>query len=378
MIYVPLYQIRDELRTHYDTYQKCCSIPFVCQKLMKHPECFIENYYNPFPDQIDLLSDEDYMDCFIHSLYPLEQTAHAIKKHDDFSYLAESIFSKQILFRVFLHENFAKQNLHCHDYFEITYVFKGQCRIDFEKSSVQMSEGNVCIIAPNTLHEPFVLDPDSFVINLSMTAEAFQSALSTVLLRRDLVSFYLQKLLYQKDMPNYLLIPSNNSENIKNAVKHITYENRRNRSYSFSFCTSWLGVFMCSVLDNYQSDIRLYQDNTNSSQADHLMLLEYIQNNYRTVTLDSLATFFNYNKSYLSRLILQLTGESFVTITTRLKLQAGLSLLENTDFSLDQIAEVIGYNSGDYFSKAFKKAFHISAAKYRENHLLPNTFSQTT
>lgn len=373
MIYVPLYLIRNELHIHYKTYQKCCSIPAVCQKLMNRPECFIEKYYNPFPEQIDYMSDEKYMDYFVQSLYPLEQTATAINKHDDFSYLAESIFSKQILFRVFLHENFAKQNLHQHDYFEITYVFKGHCTINFEKSSVQMSEGNVCIIAPNTLHEPFVLDPDSFVINLSMTAEAFQSALSNVLLRRDLVSFYIQRLLYQTDMPNYLLILSNNSENIKNAVKHITYENRRNRSYSFSFCISWLSVFMCSVLDNYQSSIQLYHDNTNSAQVDHLMLLEYIQNNFRTVTLDSLAAFFNYNKSYLSRLILKLTGESFVAITTRMKLQAGCDLLENTDFSLDQIAEVIGYNSGDYFSKIFKKNFTISATEYRKNHNLSDT-----
>jgi len=125
----------------------------------------------------------------------------------------------------YLHMPPGNTPMHQHDYFEITYVFKGHCTINFEKSSVQMSEGNVCIIAPNTLHEPFVLDPDSFVINLSMTAEAFQSALSNVLLRRDLVSFYVQRLLYQTDMPNYLLILSNNSENIKNAVKLDFLEN---------------------------------------------------------------------------------------------------------------------------------------------------------
>lgn len=374
MKYIPLYRIRDELQSYFKKHQKCCSIPSVCQKLMKHPEYFIENYYNPFPEPFDCPDDQEFMEFFFQSLYPLEQTAHAINRHDDFSYLAESIFSKQILFRVFLHENFAKQNFHQHDYFEISYVFKGQCNIVFEHSSAHLSEGNICIIAPQTYHEPFVLDSNSFVVNLSMTTEAFHSALSTVLLRRDLVSFYFQKLLYEKNMPNYLTIPSKNSEPIKNAIKHITYESRRNRSYSFSLCTSWLSVFICSALDNYQSDIQLFHDSSNSSQSDHLMLLEYIQNNYRTITLDSLAVFFNYNKSYLSRLILQLTGESFINIITRMKLQAGIALLENTNFSLDQIAEVVGYNSGDYFSKVFKKNFLISATKYRENHLKTKLF----
>ena len=311
------------------------------------------------------MNDADFIDRFFQSSYPLEQSISAIENNDDFSYLAESIFSKHILFHVFLHENFAKQNRHQHDYFEITYVFKGQCTIEFEHSSVQMSEGNVCITAPNTPHETFVLDSDSFVINLSMTTEAFQSAISTVLLRRDLVASYIQSILFRKDMPNYLLIPSNNSEDIKNAVKHITYENRKNQPHSFSFCISWFSVFMCSVLDNYRSDVQMYHSENHSAQADHLTLLEYIQNNFRTITLDSLAAVFSYNKSYLSRLILQLTGESFIEIVTRMKLQVGCDFLESTDFSRDQIAEAIGYNTGDYFSKAFKRVYHMSPSQYR-------------
>ncbi len=368
MIYIPLYRVRDELAAHYKEFQTYCSIPSVCQKLRHHPEYFIEDYYNPFPEQIDRISDDEFMECFVHSPYPLEHTINAIEKKDDFSYLAETIFSKQVLFHVFLHENFAKQYRHQHDYFEITYVFKGQCTMEFEHSSVQMSEGNVCIIAPNTPHEAFVLDPDSFVINLSMTTEAFQSAISTVLLRRDLVASYIQTILFQKDMPNYLLIPSNNSESIKNTVKHIARENRNIELHSFSICISWFSVFMCSVLENYRSDVQIYHNDSHSALADHLTLLEYIQNNFRTITLDSLALAFNYNKSYLSRLILQLTGRSFIDIVTHMKLQAGCDFLKNTDFSLDQIAEAIGYNTGDYFSKAFKRVYHMSPSKYRSEH----------
>lgn len=370
MIYVPLFRIRDELAAHYKTFRTCCSIPSVCQKLWHCPEYFIEDYYNPFPSQADRMSDSDFMEHFVHSLYPLEQTINAIEKQDDFSYLAETIFSNSILFRVFLHENFAKQNRHQHDFFEITYVFKGKCTIEFEHSSIQMSEGNVCIVAPHTYHEAFVLDGDSFVINCSMTTEAFQSAISTVLLRRDLIASSIQTILFQKNMPNYLLIPSCNSESIKNAMKHITYENRKNQLHSFSFCISWFSVFICSVLDNYQTDVQLYHDDTYHAQMDHLMLLEYIQNNFRTVTLDSLARVFNYNKSYLSRLILQLTGRTFVDIVTQMKLQAGCEFLKSTDFSLDQVAEVVGYNNGDYFSKAFRRVYHMSPTKYRNENKL--------
>ncbi len=366
-IYVPLYVIRNELLSHYERYQKCCSIPSVCQKILHKPELHVTKYYNPFPPTIEALDDNEFMECFFNTLYPLERTLSAIKKNDAHSYLSESLFSKSRLFFVFLHENFALQTFHEHDFFEIVYVYKGYCTLNFKTTTINMTEGNVCIIAPHTFHEPFVLDKDSFVINLSMTAAAFESAFSTVLLRRDLVAAYIQTILYKKDMPNYLFIPSNNSDGMKNAVRHIAYENRNDNYYSFSFCISWLSVFICSTLNNYQSDIQIYNDNKKSSQAERLLLLEYIQNNFRTATLDSVAKYFNYNKSYLSRLIIQLTGETFVDIITKLKLKAGRDLLEDTDFSLEQISEIIGYNSGDYFSKVFKKVYHISAAEYRHN-----------
>lgn len=345
----------------------------VCQKLRKQPEYFITDYSNPFPKSFEDRDDDTFIKYFFNSLYPLERTIANIQKHYDmFSYLSESLFTKQTLFFVFLHENFARQSMHRHDYFEIVYTFRGQCTLQFESSSIKMTEGNVCIIAPQTLHEAFVLDKESFVVNFSMTKEAFESAFSTVFLRRDLVSSYIHTILYQEDMPNYLFIPSGNSKYIKDAAKHIIYEERNNSSYSSSFCVSWLSVFICSVLGNYQSDIQIYNDEKNSAQAERMAMLEYIQNNFRTVSLDSVAECFNYNKSYLSRLITQLTGKSFKDIITEMKLKAGCELLENTDFSLEQISELIGYKSGDYFSKAFKKAFNISAAKYRENHMLTN------
>lgn len=52
-------------------------------------------------------------------------------------------------------------------------------------------------------------------------------------------------------------------------------------------------------------------------------------------------------------------------IITSLKLKMAMELMEGTDLSLDQISELVGYNSGDYLSKVFKRIYHISASEYR-------------
>lgn len=372
--FVPLSVIRNELSLHYRHFGSCTTIPAACDRILEHhSEQLTDTYYNPFPEGIDDLEDADFIELFFKSLYPLEHAKMATEWEDAFGYLSETLFSKNVMFRVFLHENYAYQGMHTHDFFEITYVYKGECSLQVEDEMIKMAEGNVCIVAPHTQHEAFVLDDESFVVNLSMTEEAFKTAFAVVLLRQDLVSSYIQNILYRKDTPNYLFIPSGNNESMKRAVRHISYENRTDKYYSFSFCISWLSVFMSAVLENYNSDIHLYSNDVkNALQADRLSLLDYIQKNFRTATLESVAKEFNYNSSYLSRLILQLTGRKFIDIITDLKLQAGASLLETADLSLDQISEIIGYNSGDYFSKAFRKQYGVSASEYRKTQLSRN------
>lgn len=371
MEYIPVKYIRAELKNFFDKHQTCTTIPSVCRLLQNDTSLLTTEYCNPFPKNVEALDDTNFQNCFFNSLYPLSKTLEAIAHDDAFSYLGETIFSKQYLFVVFLHENYALQTMHSHDYFEITYVYNGKCKLTFENDTVSLTEGNVCIIAPGTRHEAFVLDDDSFVINLSMTHDAFEAAFAPILLRRDLVSYYIQSILYKENMPNYLFIPAHNSSGRKRCIKHIAYENRRNNYSSFSSCISWLSVFMCDLLNDYQSEIRLYHSTQPSSQEEHLLLLEYIQTNFRTCSLKSTAAQFHYNKSYLSRLIRKLTGFSFIKIITDLKLNLGKELLENTKLTLNEIAEISGYPSGDYFSKAFKRKHGISAREYRQT----NTYS---
>ncbi len=369
MDYIPLYVIRDKLRDFYQNNHCCTTIFDVVSSLYsENNRTVVHSYHSPFNDPVESLTDQEFVDAFICTLYPISSSISASQQNDPHSYAGNTIFSSERFFHVFLHENYAKQLFHAHDFFEITYVFRGNCTIKLENDSIDMADGNVCIVAPNTLHEPFVMDPDSFVINLSMPRKTFEAAFAPILLQNTLVAHYVQTILYQEGMPNYLFIPSGDSATLKLASKHIAYESRKESSYAFSSCVSWLSVFLCALFESYQSDVKIYQTPKTATQAEHILILEYIQTNFTTVTLASVAEKFHYNKSYLSRLLVQLTGRSFAKIVTELKLTEGRELLLNTDLTLDEIASVIGYSNGDYFSKAFKREFGVSADFYRQAH----------
>lgn len=69
---------------------------------------------------------------------------------------------------------------------------------------------------------------------------------------------------------------------------------------------------------------------------------------------------------YLSRILKQELGASFVTLVTMIRMENATRLLAGTDLPVHEVAERVGYVSQHYFSTAFKKMFGISPIQYRK------------
>ena len=41
---------------------------------------------------------------------------------------------------------------HSHEYFEITYIYRGSCYLLFENQKLRLNEGELCIIPPMSPH----------------------------------------------------------------------------------------------------------------------------------------------------------------------------------------------------------------------------------
>jgi len=86
--------------------------------------------------------------------------------------------------------------------------------------------------------------------------------------------------------------------------------------------------------------------------------MDYIEINYKTVTLNALAEVFNYSAGYLSRLIKQRFGRLLQSIITDLKMEQAVKLLESTDANMSTISEAVGYSDKRYFLRRFQKRYH--------------------
>ena len=91
------------------------------------------------------------------------------------------------------------------------------------------------------------------------------------------------------------------------------------------------------------------------------------------LTLKSLAAEFNMNPNYCCSLFTKYLGQTFSAYLTELRITEAQNLLHNSDYSLEEIASLVGFKDYFYFSKVFKKYCKYSPKEYRT---LPHDFSQ--
>ncbi|MEK3913405.1 helix-turn-helix domain-containing protein [Paenibacillus sp. FSL H7-0331] len=89
----------------------------------------------------------------------------------------------------------------------------------------------------------------------------------------------------------------------------------------------------------------------------------------KKISLEDAAAHLHLHPSYLSRLFKRETGENFVEYVTRIKMGKAKELLEITDKSIEEIAEMLGYDNKNYFGKLFKAHTGTVPNGYRAAHI---------
>ena len=94
---------------------------------------------------------------------------------------------------------------------------------------------------------------------------------------------------------------------------------------------------------------------------------EYIRQNLgKRLSLNEVASAFNFSPNYLSQLFAQWGESGFVEFVTATRVNAAKDLMASTDLKIYEISERLGFESAFYFSKVFKKVEGISPRDYMQ------------
>lgn len=98
------------------------------------------------------------------------------------------------------------------------------------------------------------------------------------------------------------------------------------------------------------------------------LIQKYIEQNYEQgITLAQVAQQFNISYTHLSKLFKLQFHMSFIEFLTNVRMTKAMTLLSDTQLSIQEIAAGCGYNNVFHFSRAYKKRFGVAPSYYRKS-----------
>jgi transcriptional regulator GlxA family with amidase domain len=117
----------------------------------------------------------------------------------------------------------------------------------------------------------------------------------------------------------------------------------------------------------YTQIIEYSFSNENMNIAYLKMAYEFINENYSTdIDINAVADYVGISYSYLRRIFKQENGESVTTYIASLRIKKAKDFLQNSSYTIKEIAPLCGYTNEQTFSRIYQKVEGITPGKFRE------------
>lgn len=99
------------------------------------------------------------------------------------------------------------------------------------------------------------------------------------------------------------------------------------------------------------------------------MVSDYLSENYaRHIQVEDMARYTYLSAAYLNRIFREVTHNTPINYLIDIRMQKARQLLEEGNLPVQEVAKRVGYEDPYYFSKLFKKRFHMPPQQYKKEH----------
>ena len=244
-------------------------------------------------------------------------------------------------------------DLQAHNFYEIYYLLKGERHIFIEDKIFTLHENSIVIIPPFYMHKTEGGPYERINVYLSNdlldeNERKFLSSCSSIL------SFELEN--SKKNMLFSLFRPF---------LEETDKEDLLKKKYSLSFAKTFLYILQSSTLTPLSYAPSISKNNTNKNLI--LDIVAYINTHFQeNITLESLKNKFFISKNTLCKNFQQVMHCSVMEYCSAARLNEAKHLLLTTTKSIEDIADLCGYSSANYFSLLFKSKTGLAPSNYRK------------
>lgn len=262
------------------------------------------------------------------------------------------------------HSRYSPAIVHNHTFFELTYVYDGHCTENISGTNLTLRTGDLCIIPPGIEHSISVFD-DTIVFNVMLRRDSLHSKFYSFLNTPNILSSFFLNNIYSKKANDYIIFHTGNDATLPNAFIWMYWESLNKQQFYYQAITTNLLLCFYLIIRSYSETVQMPLFNSRSD-VQRYALIQYIQDNYKNITLSELANKFHYSNEYASKQIKNLTGMNYTDILRTVRIERSSDLLENSTMSVANIAEAVGYDTTEHYIRQFKKHTGMTPSVFRK------------
>ena len=240
--------------------------------------------------------------------------------------------------------------LHTHPFTELFFVVDGKGEFNIQGQRFPVKANDFVIINPQVEHTELSSpdEPLEYIV-LGIKGLSF-SNLTPVSEGGHPFSFFNLRD-EQKDILRYL-----------NAM----VQEATSQSMSYELvCHNLLEILLIKILRHQHFDLEVGKQS--KATKDISFIKHYLETYYHeSIQLEDLASMTHLSRFYISHSFKKEIGMSPMEYLIDIRIKESKILLRTTNYSISQVADIVGFTTPTYFSKQFRKSTGISPTDYRE------------
>ncbi len=251
-----------------------------------------------------------------------------------------------------------------HDFWELFYADKNSFYTEVDGKEIKINEGDLFFFKPNSVHRSYgdgVNPIKAFVISFECKSESIHFFEDKKFRLKD----HNVKLIYSiiKEMKRTFNIPFSDPNTKKMPLSDTPTLG------GLQLIKNYLEILLINVLRDETETDGKNKIFVPSSEKGGLVekITEILENNlFSRLNMEKISENTNYSKSYIFRTFKKTTGSSVISYFNHLKIDKAKALLKESNLSVNEISDLLKFDTPSYFSKAFKRLTGYSPLQYKK------------
>ena len=237
---------------------------------------------------------------------------------------------------------------HTHNHMELFFIIGGKGQFLIEDQLHPVDVNNLVIINPNVVHTEVSLNaqPLEYIV---LGIDGIQLATSNT------------------SDGQFSILDHYESAEISGCLRNILREMEQKNTGYEDVCQAYMEILIIRLMRSTALSVSA-ESQAISANRQCSAVRRYIDLHFKeALTLEQLAEEGHMNKYYLSHAFKREYGISPINYMISKRIEESKYLLAETDLSMSQIAQLLGFSSLSYFSQVFHRTQAVSPKEYRQS-----------